>query len=266
MNREVFSFLGLDEKSIKIYECILPLRDITANTISKKLDLPKSTVNFKCMDLVKKGLLFYHKKNNTSYYSPENPVKIKRILDEEMEKINFIKKNYLEIVPFLVSQFEKYGDKPKIKIFEGVSGIKNMFKDVLDSRSTIYGMTRNEGDMNVEILDWLEHEYIPERIQNKNSAYIIFNDNPTTRTYVKRDKILNRVSLFVPEKQYPFASCCHIYDGKVAFYSYINTDMTGILIENRHIFQTMLTLFKLAWLGARTLSVNEQYKEIDLPV
>lgn len=266
MKKEIFTFLGLDEKSMSVYECLLPLRDVSASTIAKKLEMPKSTVSFKCMELVKKGLISFYTKNDTNYFSPENPAKIKRIFDDQKAKIDFLSKNFSQLLPLLSTQFNKFGEMPKIKIFEGVSGIKTMFKDVLESGSTIYGMTRNEGDMNKEVLDWLENEYIPERIRNKNEAFIIFNDNATTRTYVKRDKLLNRISLFVPEKQYPFSSCCHIYDGKVAFYSYVNTDMTGILIENRNMFLTMLTLFKLAWLGARTLSVNAQYKDVDLPV
>jgi predicted transcriptional regulator len=265
MLTDVFKFFGLDEKSFEIYKTILSMRDVSASTIAKRINMPRSTVQFRCQEMTKKGVLCFYEKNNTFYYSPEHPNKLLRMIEDQQSSLEKINEKFKKIYPDLYSQFFQYGTQSKIKIFDGLEGIKNMFKDVLDSKSTIYGLTRNEGNLNKDILDWLENYYIPIRIKLKNSAYVIFNENETTKFYVTRDKILNRVSLFVPEKDFPFSSCCHIYDGKVAFYSYVKDDMTGILIENPNMFRSMLSLFKLSWLGARTLPVNEKYKDVDLP-
>lgn len=261
----IFKHFKLDDNSIKIYQTILSMRDVPSSLVANKLDIPRSTVQFKCKEMVRMGLLSVFEKNNVNYFSPENPERISTLLKEEKINLDVLENDLQKYLPALLSVYNKHGDSPSFKYFEGVEGIKVMFKDVLASKSPLYGMTRNEGYLNKEILRWLEEFYIPERIKNKNSAYIIFNENKSTREYIKRDKILNRVSLFIPEKDFLFSSCCHIYDGKVAFYSYDNTDMTGIIIENKHIFLTMLSLFKLAWMGARGLSINEKYKEFDLP-
>jgi hypothetical protein len=43
----------------------------------------------------------------------------------------------------------------------------------------------------------------------------------------------------------------HIYGDKIAFYSYLNSDLSGVIIENHNMAKSHLTLFKLAFEQAR---------------
>lgn len=139
-----------------------------------------------------------------------------------------------------------------------------MFNDVLMDQSPLYGMTKNEGNMNQEVLNYLDDEYIPKRKKLRFPSWIIFNENESTRHYQSYDQEVNRISLLIPQNKYPFTACCHIYGNKVAFYSYANSDLSGVLIENPHIFETQISLFKLAWNYARVLPQNANYAKVDL--
>mgnify|MGYP000980846458 CR=1 FL=1 len=39
----------------------------------------------------------------------------------------------------------------------------------------------------------------------------------------------------------------HVYGDKVSFYSYFEDDLSGVIIENKHIAKSQLSLFQMAY-------------------
>jgi len=262
---QILQSLGLDEKESELYLQLLPIGTSTASSLANKVHIPRSTSQYKCQQLVQKGLFKVIERNGTFNFSVEPPEKLNLLLDQQKQSI-LIKENRLSlIIGDLKKLYNPQADLQKINYFEGVDGLIEMFEDILKDQEIIYGLTKNDQHMDPQVDQYLSDVYIPRRKQLRNQSWIIFNDNENTRSYQKYDQEVNRISLLIPDEQFPFDACCHIYGQKVAFYSYRKHDLTGVIINNQHIRQSQYSLFKLAWNFTRMLPVNKQYQKISLP-
>lgn len=262
---DVLSKMGLDSKEIALYLQLLSSGSAPASALAKRVELPRSTAQFKCQRLVEKGLFKVLSKNNSHLYIAEAPEKLLYLFNQQIQELEKDKEQLSLLLPELLKIYNPLANLPKTRVFEGVDGIIEMFEDVLHEGQPLFGLTRNNNEMNREIERYLAEEYIAKRKRLRNPAWIIFNDNPTTRSYQSYDHDVNRISLLIPEKIFPLDACCHIYGHKVAFYSYSQNDLTGILIENDHIYQSQRTLFEMSWNLARQMPGNERYLKVDLP-
>jgi len=153
---------------------------------------------------------------------------------------------------------------PKVKYYTWLDGIIDMFEDVFNVWETIYWALNVVVDIHPGFIEYLNSKYIPKRIKSGIVARWFVSDNYNTKKYRENDKKMNKVTLLIPGDLYPFETCIHIYWDKVAFYSYSQSDMTGIIIENPKIRDTMLSIFKMTWNFAKNLECNKEYMDEDL--
>ena len=262
---EYLSSIGLDEKEVQVYIISMRLGTTRVTQIAKRCKLPRSTVHYICDQLVEKQLMRLSRKGNIKSFTAESPESIRYLLGAQRDQINYKEEELNIMLPELERIYNPHTILPKVTYYEGVEGIIKMFEDVLEANTPLLGATSITNDIHPEILNYLEKKYIPKRKALKNMVWAIYNDNPKTREYQKMDKEMNRISLLVPEKDFPFNSCCHIYDGKVVFYSFNENDITGVMIKNSIIYETQTSLFKLAWERAGMYGVNKKYSDIILP-
>ena len=254
--------LGLNEKEAQVYLTLLQTGSTAASAIGKRTNLPRSTARFICEQLIKKGLCNAVQKKNAFLYSPEPPEKLLYFVEAKKKQVQEEEAETNRIIGELKLMMNPHSVLPKVKFYEGVEGIIEMFQDVLNENSPLYGALRMDENIHPDIMNYLQKEYIPHRSILKNPAHILFNDNTITQEYQKKDKDMNRTSLLLPSEEYPFDTCIHIYGGKVAFYSYFKNDLTGVLITNKFIQKTQMSLFRSAWNFAKTFKVNERYRDI----
>ena len=263
----ILSSLGLDlnPKEIKIYLALLEVGTAAASTLGQRTHIHRSTAQYTCQQLVETGLARVIEKNNTFLYSAEPPERLLSLLDQQKEKIDQKQNQVEQILGDLKGLMNPHANIPKIQFFTGVDGIIELFEDILRTAPTILGALQINDDIHPDILHYIQTRYAPTRSKLGNEAWMLFNDNDKTRQYQEQDECMRRVSLLLPEKKFPFASCMHIYDGKVAFYSYQKNDLTGVLIENPLIYETQKSIFQLAWDQARSMPQNKQHKDKSLP-
>ncbi len=256
--------LGLNKTEIRVYLTLLPLGIAPASAVGNRLSMPRSTAKYTCQQLAEKGLITQSIKNNTVFYAAKNPDSLHTLLYKEKKSLTDKEADLHRVIGDLKNLFHPQQILPKVVFFEGLENIKKMFEDVLEEKQTLYGVLRIDSHIHPEILAYLNDIYIPRRKVLQNPSWMIFNDTPQTREYQGNDKDVNRTTLLVPEKSFPFEVCFHIYGNKVAFYSYEEYDLTGVIIQNSLIRTTQFSLFNLAWHYARLLKVNKQYQKIDL--
>jgi len=264
MIEKVLESLGLTEKEVAIYLALLPLGNAPASALGNRTGVNRSTAQYICQQLTKKGIIRSLQKNNTFIYSPESPEKLLYLIDQEKKQLEEKTEQTNRIIGQLKGMINPQAVLPKVKFFEGVEGLIEMFEDVLKPDLKLYGALRIDEDIHPDIAKYLAEVYTPRRIALKNPAWILFNDNVETKKYQQNDLVVNRVSLLLPLKEFPFDACCHIYDNKVAFYSYKKTDLTGVIIENSFIKQTQISIFKAAWNAAKKLKLNMKYKDVEI--
>ena len=237
---------GLSKDEAKVFIATLELGGGYASTIAKKARVARVNCYHLLEKLTKKSLIVPVQRGKVQFFMPEPP---QVFLNQQEQRFNRAK----ELLPELLSITNTHPFKPKIRAFEGLDGIKEIFNQTLKAESEILGYT------NLEKLQKLLPDYLPEYVkkslENKVKKRLISpkTDAATTHTKKYYPKNYPRELLeifFVKPKQFPFENHISIYDNSVAIISLNPEEQIGVLIEATSHAKTQRTIFNLAWLGA----------------
>ncbi|HIP21630.1 MAG TPA: hypothetical protein EYG72_01610 [Candidatus Pacebacteria bacterium] len=117
--------LNLSDNEASLYLSLLELGEASVQRISKKSKISRTTTYDVIETLREKGLIIATKKQKRTFYYAENPSKLGNILEEKVNAFD-------NLLPELLAMSNLIDRKPKIRFFEGVEGLKNIYKDTLN--------------------------------------------------------------------------------------------------------------------------------------
>ncbi len=231
--------IGLDKKEAQLYLCLLELGETNIARISKKSNIKRTT----CYDIIEslkeKGLISTIVKKARIYYFAEDPRKIDRQLDE--------KKHILStILPQLLSVANLIDKKPTIRYFEGIEGIKDVFRDTLNypKQETLAWVSDDAVDY--FDIDWLWNFYVIKRVENKIWQRAISPDVAYIKNVKTFDQAHLRQSRLVSPKEFPFQVEINLYSNdRIGIMSF--REQFGLIIESKKIYTTLKSIFEAHW-------------------
>jgi len=261
----VLKDLWLNEKEIKIYLTSLSIGQSPSSILWQKHNIPRTTANYICQSLVDKWIMSTVQKWNSYLFSPESPDKLLVILNKEQERLSRKFSSTKQIIWDLKGIMNPYMKLPTVKYFTWVDGIIEILEDVFSEKEVFYGAFNYVKDIHPDLDHYLQNQYLPKRVETKIPSKFLFNDNQSSKEYTKNNSKINRVTLSVKKNLFPFKIGMHIYSNdKIALFSIDRADMTGIIIQNKNIRDSMLSMFKLSWNYAKTLPENKKYINVDI--
>jgi len=240
--------LGLSEKEAKVYLALLELSEGDVQAIAEKAETRRPMTYVVLDSLIRKGLCSTFEKDKKAYFVAENPEKLqmlfnikKRELENQQEQLDKIKDNLRTI-------YNLQGkEKPFVRFFQGKDGLlstrSEMFEKPNDTIRTLYPLDGFE-DLYTEAERKVGHE---KRNEKGIFAKILYT---AEKNEIKGDQ--TRESLKVDDKEFPLNSDISLFNGKVRIAS-LNKKLSGVIIEDPEIYKTFVSLFELAWLGAKSL-------------
>ena len=238
--------IGFSEKEIAVYLALLSLGKGIVTKISRVASVSRTTTYDILDSLSQKGLVKVSGKEPKQEYVAEDPEKLGKLILEEIEKKNNNLAQVKDIIPELRSVY-KEGERPKIKFYEGLDGLVEVYNDTLTAREPIVAFASYE-DME-PLLPKYFGSYYDRRVKNNISARGITPETPMSLEHMRKDKEEMRELSLVPKDKYGFTPDIEIYDNKVMIASW--KEKLGIIIESQEISDAMKKIFELAWLGAR---------------
>lgn len=232
--------IGLQEKEAKIYIALLELGKSTAQDISKKSGVNRATTYFVLENLMKKGLASAENQEKKQLFLPEDPSQITAIIDQQKAELDRKKEHLGSLVQQLEAINAAKIDKPIVKYYLGKEGIMKMAK-------SSFSFAKGEDMWLAYSKDILEHYFSPQEIdllrekrqRKKIQIHAIYNSpRENASATAENDK---EVSF----DTYPFLSDIAVYGDKVRITSF--QDNVGIVIHNKSIASTLVSLFKLAF-------------------
>ncbi|HSR89388.1 MAG TPA: helix-turn-helix domain-containing protein [Candidatus Udaeobacter sp.] len=249
--------IGLSEKEAAIYSAVLDLGFAFPSKIAEITKLNRSTVYKILMNLSVKGLLTEIEKNKKICYQIERPQKLMLFAKEQVSLAEDRLEETKKIIPNIEGLFSAISNKPKVRFFEGLDGILNVYEDHI-SETEPYEML---GYSNVEELmkvmpEPFKKKYIKAKEKNEITARGIFPNNQFGIDYGKKiyqetnKKFWPKIR-FIPADQFPFKGEVTIYGkNKVSIIDFHENFLIGIIIEDLTIAGMMRMIFELAWKGA----------------
>jgi sugar-specific transcriptional regulator TrmB len=253
---------GLKEKEALIYNTLLSSGNLPVNEIIKKTNLKRGIVYKSLYDLIEKGLVSEDSTKKKLFFKPEHPFKLSEIVEQKYKEALKNQNTLSTILPQLVSSFKSAGNKPGIKTYEGIEGIKEVFLDIINTKQKIYSI-RQTSDLFPGLYDWFQNVYKPLRRENKIWTNIILTQETSYATdYLLKEPEKYREIRYIKDSVLPEGIEMNIYGDKVAFINFNkNSDLFAIVIQNPLIINTQKALFELAWETAGVYAKSMQEKK-----
>ncbi|MEI6810975.1 MAG: helix-turn-helix domain-containing protein [Candidatus Nomurabacteria bacterium] len=231
--------IGLDEKEAVAYLALLELGESAMGTLVKKSKLKRTTLYDIIEALKEKGLVSISKKNKKVVYFAENPRKILEQIDEKKFSIE-------KMLPELLSISNILHKKPRIRYFEGIEGIKEVYKDTLRFPDQKLQAWVSEEMIHKFDKNFLDEYYTPKRLEKKIWVEVIAPNLPSISEYKGEDQKSLRVTRLIDSNKFPL-------DVEISLYGRDNIgimsfqDQLGLIIESESISKTLKSIFALQW-------------------
>ncbi|MFA5051512.1 MAG: helix-turn-helix domain-containing protein [Patescibacteria group bacterium] len=124
--------LGLSDKEIRVYLALLHAGPSSVRTLASSAEVNRGTTYDILKILIKRGLVSYYHQDKHQYFLAEDPEKLKGFLADRIHELEESKTAVENIIPELKSVYDRAEDKPVVKYYQGVKGIKTVLNDVLD--------------------------------------------------------------------------------------------------------------------------------------
>ena len=142
--------------------------------------------------------------------------------------------------------------KPKIKLFEGIEGIKQLFEETLESPKNSEMLAYSSAESIHDYLKEYVPEYLKRRVRRGIRQRAIVEDSDDARVHKSNDKVELRDTRLIDREKFPFKNEINIFGNKIMIASY--KDLIGLIIESKDIADTQRAIFELAWIGAQNIN------------
>lgn len=244
--------LGFSDKESGVYIALLELGKGTVTEISRNAGINRTTGYDILSSLAGKGIVSVSGKEPKQEYVAESPASITAYLKKQADLLNENIKKSENLVSEL-DLIHSVKNRPKIRFYEGIEGLKQVYEDTLTSTEAIRAYATVD-DMHNALPN-----YFPEYYKRRAKKDIFIRAiTPATKIGKERnvhDIEEKREMAFVPADKYYFSPEINIYDNKVMIASW--REKLGIIIESEEIADAMKKIYELAWARSKEFEENK---------
>ncbi len=241
--------LGLTETESHIYELLVKIGEVPVSRVITESKLKRPTVYKALQSLERKGLVLMRDIHKKIHVKPESPARLQDLVNKQAEKVAEAKNNLIAFLPALVLNYTQSTDRPVVKMYEGLTGLKEIYEDTLRTAKPIVAILQSS-EVDPELHHWLTTIYVKKRTKAKVHAKVLVASGPISGKYIEKSREEYRTTKQVDGKRFPFQHEINVYGDKVAIINFKKDEpLLGILIHHPRIATTMRAWFDLAWEG-----------------
>ncbi|MEK7460679.1 MAG: helix-turn-helix domain-containing protein [Patescibacteria group bacterium] len=247
--------LDLNDNQIRVYIALLQLGTADIQTVARKSAVKRTTAYSILDTLIQRGFVAFNQKGAHRQYFAEDPHKLPSLLQEQIRQIETRQQRIKTALPELASIYNAHGTKPKIRFYDGIEGIKQVFEETLQVPAGTETFAYSSAESIHEYLKDYVPNYLARRIRAGITQRALAEDSPIAREHLKNDVLELRQTILLPKELFPFSNEINIFGNKMFIASY--RDLLAVIIESEEITRTQRTIFELAWLGAQQVSITK---------
>ncbi len=238
---QILDDLGLDRKFANVYLACLELGGEAASTIAQKAGVERANTYYILEQLSRKGLVYSATRDNVTIFVAQSPKRLESMAEARLSQVK-------KALPELMSIENSGSVKPRVRFYEGIDGIKQMFEETLDLPRGSETLAYSSFSVDNKYVEKYIEGYIPRRVKKGITQRCIIEYSADSIDLIGRDKAELRESRMVDPEKFPFSNQINIFGNKMFIASY--KDLMGVIIESAEVVRTQRAIFELAWLGA----------------
>lgn len=232
--------IGLVGKKAEVYLAALQLGKSSVIQIAKKAGIKRPTTYDILEDLIAKSLIMQTFEGKKRLFVAQDPSSLKLMLKRQEDEVD-------ELLPELNSFFNLTAKKPKIRYYEGIEGIRQIYEELLkmESREMFYfGSVK-------EMVDVVGKEYMDNWIKRRIKAKINSHAIRIKSKEIKAEMWGHGKEYFRDLKYFPTniqedIVNLIIFDNKVAIISALK-ESYGVIIESKELATTLKYIWQVVW-------------------
>lgn len=231
--------IGLNDKEANIYLAALELGESNIQQLAKKSGVRRTTTYDIIESLKSKGLMSRVIRGKKTLFYASDPHK----LEDEIEEQKYVLRR---ILPELLMVANSLDSKPKVRFFEGIEGIKEVYKDTLSYSDGELLAWVSPDAIEAFDLDFLDNDYLPRRVEKKIWVRAIAPEVKKMKGYKEVDEKSLRKTRLADAQMFPLRVEINLYGkNKIAVMSF--DEKFGMIIESQRILETLKSIFEMNW-------------------
>jgi sugar-specific transcriptional regulator TrmB len=238
----ILSQLGLNESETLVYELLLELGPKSAQELLTPSGLGRGNLYNVLTSLKKKGLVFEEPGAKTVFKAVD-PEVLRGLAKAKMAATQDLLNQVNAAMPTLKSHYNLITKRPTVRIFEGIEGIKEVYKETLADKQDIFALVGTD-DPAPELYKWLTKTYSVARVKNNIPAFVVASGNQNVREYFETSEQFKRKTFLINKEIYPFHGEVDVFGDKIAFISYKKEELISVIIESPSLAETIRSTVK----------------------
>ncbi len=238
--------LGLSEKEAKVYLAALEIGRATADQLSKHSKIKRPTTYVQLESLMKMGLMSTYEEDHKTYFAPESPELLKRLLARQQESLRTKESELTALLPELLRQYESAGERPVVRFFPGKEGIKLAREELLTTKDkSIDAVFSYEHLLNIYTEQELDEYSHKRKGLGIHSRAIYMNKEFFSRAEL--DSLTERK--FIPPQLLSLNIHIHVCDTRTTLFP-MEGSLFAIIIDSAQIASGVKAIFNYLWMNA----------------
>ncbi|MCR4312069.1 MAG: hypothetical protein NUV56_02180 [Candidatus Uhrbacteria bacterium] len=250
---------GFSSEAAEIYSALLLHGPMTAGALLKRVTLKRGLLYKVLHDLMAEGYVLEGEHRGRMLFSPQDPDTILDRLEAEAEAASKRASEIRDRLPELRAKYLTATERPTVKYFEGVEGLRKMYEAKLKMVDKhLYFVRPGKVDVyQSHFGDWFA-DFLERQRKMGITVHGITADDPETNHNPEKDKLRHFLRTWIREEDYTAPVEWSVFDNTVSIISY-GQEVFGIMIDNPQIAKAMKQVFALAKLGAETIQVPHNH-------
>lgn len=243
MLTEDLKSIGLTEQEATVYLAGLELGPSSIMQLAKKVGVNRTSLYHTMAGLTQKKLFVESAQGKKRVFVAEGAIALKALVQSKLAHVDIIAEG-------LKALARTSTVKPIIKFYEGVNGIKTIFRylaNAKEKKSYAFVGVESLNSQSKTMLDFWLNEFTALRKKYNNTAYLIMPDSEGGKLYKATDQEKLRETRLLPSSSFNFPAEVMITDDIISMFVFTTKEQFAISVESPAIAETLKMVFKLCW-------------------
>lgn len=233
--------LGFTPKEARVYMAVLELGETDATSIAKKAEMKRTTVYNILPELVSSGLIKKSLSRGKTRFYVESPKNLETLVEEKAQTVK-------SIIPDLTGMQGDFFNKPRITVYEGAEGMREIYKDFINSSlpgDIVLSYAGTRDHYKYLSKDFLT-EFIHKRVARRVRLRLIAGKSSLSEELKSNGGKFLREVKTIEDADFDFVGEVIMCMNRVAFISY-KENYLGVVIESKEIAAMHRAAFNSLW-------------------
>jgi sugar-specific transcriptional regulator TrmB len=247
MLKKILREMGFPENAALIYSLLIDKGQMSVKDIAKELNIPRPSVYDNLEILVKNQLVVKADTTSKGLYEPDDFENLPKMIKYKIDELQIKERELNKILPEILQKKRKTVE-PKIRIFPGADGLKEMMHDLTYYKNTEVLITWPDPRLNKVLgQDFLSHVFL-RFIKNQMKIKVLWADDYKIEHVELTHKLLDSGTMearrFHQMDEIEMSTV--VYENKVLYLSYGDNPF-GLMVNSFEYARMYKLYFKLMW-------------------